>query len=221
MYSIFFEFLLFFYQWKPISNVTNSNHFKKEITRQFYKKNYSIAEKNIRSVLKIDDSEPELMANLALVLFEQKNLPESKKIYLQLQNSSNVQVTVESLSHLGIISCIDGDTAAAINYFENALKKDYKHQSARYNLELLKKVFTKKAKQQENNALANSTNSTTQKKISDPKSDEEALLARLNKINMTESQAKILFDALGKNEIKYIYQKKRLLKNSDENYNTW
>jgi tetratricopeptide (TPR) repeat protein len=225
MQNIFFELFLIFYNWQPLSEVNNNNNLKNEIIVSYYQKNLENTEKYLHKLLENTEDEPELNGNLGLVLYQQKKYMESKKIYNTLQNSSNVQVAVEAQFHLGLIDCKMGDTTMAIKHFENALKNDFRHESARYNLELLKKKLNVTRKISRPNDAKNKVdiakNLQATKNILDPLSEKEELLARLTKINLTESQAKNIFDALGKGENKYIQQVKRKRESTNGAYNTW
>jgi Tfp pilus assembly protein PilF len=225
MQNIFFELFLIFLNWQSLSAVNNNNNLKKEVIVSYYQQNLENTEKYLHKLLENTEDEPELNGNLGLVLYRQKKYMESKKIYNTLQNSSNVQVAVEAQFHLGLIDCKMGDTTLAIKHFENALKNDFKHEHARYNLELLKKrlnVAKKISQPTDNkNKVDIAKNLQATKNILDPLSEKEELLARLTKINLTESQAKNIFDALGKGENKYIQQIKKKKQALNGAYNTW
>lgn len=224
MYNIFFEIIFMIYNWQPLSIVYNNNALKNKIVLDYRKNNLTDSEKKLRQIIKVSENEPELSSNLALVLYKQNKYIEAKKIYTSLQNSNNNTVAADAIFHIGLISIINKDTLSAINKFENTLKKDSKHDFARYNLELLKHQF-KNNKQKSTKSSENNIDFENRKKAPkteiDPLSEKEALLARLNKINMTESQARNIFDALGKNETKYIYQIKKKSDNTNANFQTW
>lgn len=225
MQNIFFELFLIFLNWQTLSAVNNNNNLKKEVIVSYYQQNLENTEKYLHKLLENTEDEPELNGNLGLVLYQQKKYMESKKIYNTLQNSNNVQVAVEAQFHLGLIDCKMGDTTTAIKHFENALKNDYKHEPARYNLELLKKRLNvaKKISQPSDakNKIDIAKNLQATKNNLDPLSEKEEILARLTKINLTESQAKSIFDALGKDENKYIQQVKKKKQAAEGAYNTW
>ncbi len=223
MYSLFFEILLSLYNYKPVSNNAITNKLKNEAILAFYQKKYSLSEQSFKKVAKIELNEPEVLLNLAATLYEQNKYTEAQKIYKSLENSTDVKVSVQASFRLGLINFYNKDTLLAITNFENSLKKDFNNKASRYNLELLKKQFKGKnqsgylSKHQSKTIEAKSDAS----KILDPKSNKSELLARLTKINMTESQARNIFDAIGKNELKYLHQKKHKSEDKQDNYQSW
>ncbi len=199
-----------------MSELSENNKLKNETVIAYNKRQLDVTEKYLRILLNNTQEEQEINGNLALVLFKQKKYVEAKKVYKSLQNSNNIQVAVESELHLGLLSCIEKDTLMAITHFENALKKDSKNELSRFNLELLKKSYAGIKKGKTNSQDKVIVEKTKQNKTDlDPLSEREELLARLKKINISESQAKILFEAISKNEAKYIQQKKRKITNNE------
>jgi Ca-activated chloride channel homolog len=226
MYSIYFEIFFLVFNWKPISSVSKNNILKKEVIQSYQKKDFETAEKKLKLLVGVFENEPELAYNLGIALYKQKKYQEARKLYLKLQNSNNIQVAVDALFQLGQISIINKDSSAAIQFYESALKKDFKNSIIRYNLALLKSKYLNKRKlgSAKNNLSKVSAinNSSKLNQEIDPLSEKQAVLARLSKINLSESHAKNIFDALGKTEAKYIQQKKRSSNhNNKQNYQTW
>lgn len=223
MNKLFFELFLLFFNWQNLSEVAKNNNLKNEINKLFYEKKFQTAENNLKKLAKKVENEPEIAGNLGLILFQQKKYKEAKDVYNKLTNSTNIQVALEAEFHLGLINSFAKDTAAAIANFERALRKDFKHEMSRYNLALLKKLYHPKVnrtnpKQNQNKIdIENKIN----KGILDPLSEREELLGRLNKINLTESQIKNIFETLNSNEIKYIQQKKAKFQNSNGKFQSW
>jgi tetratricopeptide (TPR) repeat protein len=213
MPTIFFEILLLIFTWKPSISVSDLNKLKVNSNYFYNHKNFKMVELSLRKVLLKNDSEPEVLANLANVLFLQNKKKEAIKIYSTIQTSTDLKVAVQANLHLGIYYSNIADTLKAINQFENALRRDSKNDIARYNVELLKKRYSKKMKpaNQQNN-IKNQKNidfAAAKSNLLDPKANKTEVLARLTKINLTENQVKNIFEGIGKNQVKYIQQNKQ------------
>jgi tetratricopeptide (TPR) repeat protein len=223
---IFFEILMSVLNWKPINSITIINNLKVESSYFFKQKKYSNAEQSLQNILKNSSNEPEVSINLAKVLFIENKLTESKKLLEKIKNSTDIQVSVQANLYLGLIYCKQNDSLKAITQFENALIKDPKSTESRYNLELLKKAFKNKpdtsAKQNENaNQKKIAKFVTSNESELTKNSNKTEFLKRLTKINLTESQVQNIFEAIGKNELKYIQQRKEKRNTSKGNYQNW
>ncbi len=224
MYQIFFEIFLLLFNWQGIKSINNTAEIKNKIKIDIKNKSWANAELKLNKIIINAADEPEIFANLGFVLFKQNKIVEAEKIYTKIIDSKNVQVALEAEFQLGFIHCIKGDTALAIKNFENALRKDFKHELARNNLEVLNEKFKTKASPISNKTMQNTANQTITSNIKqelDPVSDKEAELERLKKINLTEAQIKSIFDALASTEKKYIQQRKIKVKENSESFQTW
>jgi tetratricopeptide (TPR) repeat protein len=219
----FFQILMFLLNWRPFSNTTDNNLLKNQIMVAFNQKKISKSEILLKQLIKNIKEEPEIPGNIGIVLYNQKKYTEAKIVFEKLQNSTNIQVASEADLHLGFIKCIESDSANAIVYFENALKIDNNNKLARYNLELIKKKFEYKREEKNNETPKQKEieKNKIQNIIIDPLSEKEQSLARLGKINLTESQAKNIFDAINTEETKYLKQRKNKAEKSNGNYKNW
>lgn len=223
MNNLFFELFLLFFNLQNLSEVAKNNYTKKEVTKLFYEKKYSLMEINLQKLNEVVENEPEIAGNLGLAYFQQKKYKEAKNIYIKLTNSNNIQVALEAEFHLGLINTFEGDSLNAITNFERALRKDYKYNLARYNLTLLKKLYRPKmdkTNSKQNQNKIEIENSKVNQGVLDQLSEREQILARLNKINLTESQIKNIFETLNNTETKYIQQRK-VKTSSSGNFQTW
>jgi tetratricopeptide (TPR) repeat protein len=226
MYTIYFEILLAIFNWKPINAVNTTNNLKEMSNQYFRKKNLSKTENALKLILKTNSDEPEVLLNLANVLYLQNKIAEAKSVYHKIENSTEIVVAVQTYIHLGLIYCQKGDTLTAITQFENALKKDPKNDIASFNLEALKKALNPKndlANRKKENEIQKNISKLTENKQTeiDPNSTKTEYLTRLSKINLTENQVKNIFEAISKNDLKYIQQRKVKKNSSNGDYQNW
>jgi Tfp pilus assembly protein PilF len=223
VYHLIFEILFYLTNWQPATSASIINQLKYEVILAHKKNKVELTELTLRKLVAAKINEPEISANLAITLYQQKKYKEAKLIFEDLRNSKNIIVASEANIHLGFLNCIKGDTVNAIINFENALVKNNKNERAKYNLELIKKQFKESAQEKKSKEKSNSVEiqkNSTQNFQPDELSEKEQTLARLNKLNLTESQAKSIFDAINAAELKYL-QKKKQVTGKEGNYQNW
>ncbi len=224
MYQILFEIFLIIFNWEGVKSLNDTNETKKFINTAIKLKNWKEAELKINQIAGVADDEPEILANLGLVLFQQNKIDDAMKVYNKIINSKNLQVAVEAEFQLAHINLLKGDTMLAISNLENTLRKDFRHKLARNNLEILKIKYKGSNQNKRNPKSQNSDNKLANENIkleANPLSNKVAELERIKKINLTENQIKHIFDALTETEKKYIEQRKIKVDKNNGNFKTW
>lgn len=196
----------------PLKNLL-INRVNQEIKQgQFKKASISLSE-----VFQLDSSAEITQINLGLLYKLNRKNKEAQRLLLNATKSENNLVSTSANLHLANLYCLTGDSTKAIEQLEKVLTQDFNNKQARYNLEILKLKFRNYSKEK---ALQNkpSPNLISPQSIPNLNND---LLSSLKKINLTEQQAKQIFDALGKTEkgVLKFNDKKKNLQNGE--FSSW
>ena len=164
---------------------------------------------------------PEVTLNLANSLFEENNIPASRRKYAQLVSLKEPLLASTTYSQLGIIFCNDKDTVRALSLFKEALILKPDNEIARFNYELLKRQYhPQKAKTQntpkskQNQQILPPNTQVEKAEISKNDSQKE-LLKTLKNYGLTPEKAKTILDGMKNSEIQYIQQRQNLVKRKD------
>ena len=164
---------------------------------------------------------PAVTLNLANSLFEINDTLEARRKYTQLVGMKEPLIASTTYSQLGIIFCNEKDTSRALALFKEALILKPDNEIARFNYELLKRMYRPKQNKNQN-SLNNINNQRIpqqqtqeqQKEIAENKSQKE-LLKTLKNYGLTPEKAKTILDGMKNSEIQYIQQKQNLVKSKD------
>jgi tetratricopeptide (TPR) repeat protein len=164
---------------------------------------------------------PEVTLNLANSLFEENDTLAALRKYTQLISLKEPLLASTTYSQLGIIFCMEKDTARALALFKEALILKPDNEIARFNYELLKRQYHPKQNKIQNtpNPLRNQQipqqqTQEEQKEIAKDNSQKE-LLKTLKNYGLTPEKAKTILDGMKNSEIQYIQQKQNLVKSKD------
>jgi tetratricopeptide (TPR) repeat protein len=153
---------------------------------------------------------PEVTLNLANSLFEVNDTLAARRKYTQLVSLKEPLLASTTFSQLGIIFCHEKDTARALALFKEALILKPDNEIARFNYELLKRLYQPKQKKLPNvpNPLKNQQipqrqTSEEQKEIAKDNSQKE-LLKTLKNYGLTPEKAKTILDGMKNSEIQYL-----------------
>jgi tetratricopeptide (TPR) repeat protein len=142
--------------------------------------------------------------------FQLKQYQKARPQYEALLRSGKTELRSVAATQLGVIACIQEDSAMALILFQQALLEDANNEPARYNFELIKKTFSGKEpggkpKQQQasrQQQQSSSTQSMSQQQVE--RSDEQdELLRRFQRLNLSEAQALQLLDAMQNDDLPY------------------
>ncbi len=164
---------------------------------------------------------PEVTLNLANSLFEVNDTLAARRKYTQLVSLKEPLLASTTYSQLGIIFCSEKDTSRALALFKEALILKPDNEIARFNYELLKRLYHPKENKLPNvpNPLKNQKipqrqSSEEQKEIAKDNSQKE-LLKTLKNYGLTPEKAKTILDGMKNSEIQFIQQKQNLVKSTD------
>lgn len=210
-------FLLYLLLWiwdnRSFDTITLSNNNKSEAEKAYIEKDYQKAailyEKITNGSIFV---EPESRLYLGHSYFQLDSLSKAKYHYKLLEHVENVFIASSANTQLAIISLANKDTLLGLEYLRTALKQYPENNTARYNYELLKEIFSgkipptnkEKTPPQETPGPPQQTPEVQQAiEIAEQR---EELLQRLRRLNMSEDQARSILDAMKTNEAQYIFQ---------------
>lgn len=164
---------------------------------------------------------PEVTLNHAHALFEGKDTLQARRKYAQLVSLKEPILASTTYSQLGIIFCLEKDTARALSLFKEALILKPDNDIARFNYELLKRKYHPKNNQntnipkpKNNQNLPPPPSQNQQAEIAKDDSQKE-LLKTLKNYGLTPEKARTILDGMKNSEIQYIQQKQNLVKSKD------
>jgi tetratricopeptide (TPR) repeat protein len=164
---------------------------------------------------------PEVTLNHAHALFEGKDTLQARRKYAQLVSLKEPLLASTTYSQLGIIFCLEKDTARALSLFKEALILKPDNDIARFNYELLKRKYHPKNNQNTNfpkpKNIQNSPPAPPQNQQAEVAKDDsqKELLKTLKNYGLTPEKARTILDGMKNSEIQYIQQKQNLVKSKD------
>lgn len=211
-------FLLYFLLWlwdnHSFNSITESNTAKLEAEAAFKTKNYPKAVDLYRQITYGSFfSEPRARLNLAQAYLYEGNSKEAARQYEFLQDVEDKNVASLANMQLGHIAIANFDTANAVQRLKLALKLNDKNDAARYNYELLMLSYKGETKQEETPKAppppVQKNNEQESGQTPEESAEKAEFLKRLQKMNMSEEQARSILETMKTNEMHYIYQLRR------------
>ncbi|GHB78736.1 hypothetical protein [Persicitalea jodogahamensis] len=208
--------MLWIWDNRSFNTVDQSNRDKMEAERAYEAKNYPEAASLYRKITYGSIfSEPASRLYLAHTYFHLDSLDLAEREYKLLTHVSNASIASVAETQLGLLACRAGDSVSALNHLKTALRLDPLNQTARYDYQILKTVFSGKvpdAPTAPPPAVPSPSpppSTTIEQQTVELAEKREELLERLRRLNMSEEQARSILDAMKSNEAQYIYQLRR------------
>lgn len=165
---------------------------------------------------------PEVTLNYAHALFERKDTLQARLKYAQLFSLKDPLLASTTYSQLGIIFCMEKDTARALSLFKEALILKPDNDIARFNYELLKRKYHPKnnknnvsQKSKSNQRLPPPPSSQNQQVEVAQDDSQKELLKTLKNYGLTLEKAKTILDGMKNSGIQHIQQKQNLVKSKN------
>lgn len=154
--------------------------------------------------------DPAVRLNLGHTYFRLKRYGQAKPQYETLLRSDRPDLRTAAATQLGVLACLEGDSAAALTLFRQALLEDADNEPARYDFELIKRTYSGKTR------AKNSQQKSAVPKpqlVSKPRpaggqqversERQDELLRRFQRLNLSEAQALQLLDAMQSDDLPY------------------
>jgi hypothetical protein len=145
----------------------------------------------------------------------------ARRKYAQLVSLKEPLLASTTYSQLGIIFCYEKDTSRALSLFKEALILKPDNDVARFNYELLKRLYHPKNNQKQNTPNPKNNQLTPPPQTKEEKAEvakddsQKELLKTLNNYGLTPEKAKTILDGMKNSEIQYIQQKQNVLKSKN------
>jgi hypothetical protein len=145
----------------------------------------------------------------------------ARRKYAQLVSLKEPLLASTTYSQLGIIFCNSKDTARALSLFKEALILKPDNEVARFNYELLKRIYHPKNKQSQNAPKPKNNQMSPPPQTKEEKAEvakdnsQKELLKTLKNYGLTLEKAKTILDGMKNSEIQYIQQQQNLVKNKE------
>jgi tetratricopeptide (TPR) repeat protein len=152
--------------------------------------------------------EPAVQLNLGHTYFKLNQYAKAKPQYVPLLQSDQANLRTAAATQLGVIACLERDSATALSLFQQALLENADNESARYNFELVKKYYSGKKPNPSRKSADRKP-----KQVNKPRpaggqqversSRQDELLRRFQRLNLSEEQALQLLDAMQGDDLPY------------------
>lgn len=194
-----------------LNQISRNNEARKDAEAAYKAGDYTRAMHLYANLSRITTTiDPGVRLNLGHTYFHLKRYNKARAQYEALLNSDRPDLRTVAATQLGVIACLQQDSAKALTLFEQALLENPDNEPARYDFELIKKRFSQKLpdpksrqqpseKQQQTTAL---TQPSGGRKVEQSDRQDE-LLHRFQRLNLTEEQAIQLLNAMRDDDLPY------------------
>lgn len=154
--------------------------------------------------------DPAVRLNLGHTYFQLKQYTKAKLQYETLLQSDRPDLRTVAATQLGVMACLERDSAAALTLFQQALLENADNEPARYNFELIKKYYSgkppatnprRKLAEKKPKVVNKPCPAGGQKVERSARQDE--LLRRFQRLNLSEEQAMQLLEAMKNDNVPY------------------
>jgi len=216
MTSLLISILLWVLQQGAPNRIAERNRLKADAGRAFAVGDYALA---ARLYQRLAESalipEPGVLFNQAQAYFALNDTPRARTLYERLARLEDPAMAATSLTQLGVLACRGGDSALALLRFERALWVLPRHESARFNYELLRKLRPLPVASPRPDAQKTAGQRPEPPRFQPgsptppvPTEKREDVLKKLERYQLTEQKARMLLDAMRAEEIQYIQQRR-------------
>ncbi len=145
MYQYIFQLLFILFNPQYFNNIEQKNIFKVEFNEAYANQKYKKAIEIFEIIEKTSKIiEPELRINAAQAYFITRDTLKARKNYDFLHELPNKKQTALTENQLGLLAIFKGDSSKALAYFQKAILEDPDAVEARYNFELIRKLYKPK-----------------------------------------------------------------------------
>jgi hypothetical protein len=156
MYQFIYHIIYFLINPQFFTNIEQKNTYKSEFNLAFRKGDFKKSIAVFKEIEKVNRLiEPELRLDAAHAYFVTNDTLNARINYEHTEDLPNPLQSSQSCNQLGVLAIIRGDSSMGLKYFKKAIEKNTDLEQARYNYELISKLFKPKSspppEQQKNN----------------------------------------------------------------------
>lgn len=234
MIHLFLSALLWIWNHRSFDQISRNNIARKQAESAYQAGDYNRAAERYAYLAKLSAApEPALLLDLGHSCFHLRQYTRAKAHYEKLRQLGSTNLAATAAVQLGVIACIEKDSASALALFQQALLQNPDNEPARYNFEFIKRTWSgrspatlagRKAKPRtavsRQSAVADSLKRAPAPTLirSAQKTDK---LNRFRNLNMTEAQARQMLDAMQGDDLPYSLARHRNKANPSESDNQW
>lgn len=195
-----------FNQLLSLNQISQNNQARQEAQAAYQGGQYRRAQ-SLYAYLSTKTTDPAVRLNLGHAYFKLGQYARAKPQYDLLLRSDRSDLRTAAATQLGVIACLEGDSASALTLFQQALLENTDNQSARYNFELIKTFYSGKPpakpnpRKQEKPRLEKLRPLGSQQVERSTRHDD--LLRRFQGLNLSEAQALQLLEAMRNDDLPY------------------
>lgn len=216
MSYLLISLLMWLWNWRGFDQISQRNLALKEAEIAYQSANYKLAVQQYTFLLTTSKTvDPLVRLNLGHSLYQLKQYRKARHEYEQAIRLVAPEQATAAITQLGVIACIERDSANALLFFRQALLIDPGDEAARYNYELIQRLYTEpdsppekrkpevKQKPQNQSKQANAGQDAV-------KSDQQKdVLHQLRSLHITEEQAMQLLNAMRDDDLPYELAQRR------------
>jgi tetratricopeptide (TPR) repeat protein len=146
MYQFIYHIIYFLINPQFFTNIEQKNTFKYEFNVAFKKGDFRKSIAIFEEIEKVNRLiEPELRLDAAHAYFVTNDTLNARINYEHTQDLPNALQASQSCNQLGVLAITRGDSNEGLKYFKKAIGKNIDLEQARYNYELISKLYKPKA----------------------------------------------------------------------------
>ncbi|ADB38684.1 tetratricopeptide repeat protein [Spirosoma linguale] len=195
----------------PVGPISQNNQMRQDAQAAYQRGQYAKAlPLYIQLSRRTTTIDPAVRLNLGHTYFQLKQYASAKPQYETLLRSARPDLRTVAATQLGVMACLQRDSATALALFEQALLEDANNEPARYNFEIIKRYYSGKhpEKKQKQNTTENKPKIENKPRPAGgqqvERSDrQDELLRRFQRLNLSEEQALLLLDAMQEDDLPY------------------
>ena len=192
-----------------LNQISRNNEARKEAEAAYKAGDYTRAMHLYANLSRITTSiDPGVRLNLGHTYFHLKRYGKARSQYEALLHSDRTDLRTVAATQLGVMACLQQDSASALTFFEQALLEDPNNEPARYDFELIKKRFSGKIpapnlrQKASDQTKANKPRPLSGQQV-ERSARQDELLHRFQRLNLSEEQALQLLDAMQEDDLPY------------------
>jgi hypothetical protein len=194
---------------EPLNRISQNNRARQEAERAYQTRQYHRASTLYKYLSQTTTTlDPGVRLNLGHTYFQLKQYDNARPQYATLLQSTRADLRTVAATQLGVIACLDRDSAAALLLFRQALLENADNEPARYNFELIKKQYSGRPRPNSSHKQTAAQLQTTVKPRPaggqvERSTRRDELLRRFQQLNLSEEQALQLLNAMQQDDLPY------------------